>query len=62
MFSTFPASLPLLRYPIDHVLVSNAFRLVGLQRLEDIGSDHLPLLADLELPAKRRPNSGPSED
>lgn len=62
MFSTFPASLPLLRYPIDHVLVSNAFLLVGLQRLDDIGSDHLPLLADLELPAKRHADSGPSED
>ncbi|MFG0299731.1 MAG: endonuclease/exonuclease/phosphatase family protein [Phycisphaerales bacterium JB047] len=49
MFSTFPASLPLLRYPIDHVLVSASFRLVRLIRLDDIGSDHLPLLVDLEL-------------
>lgn len=49
MFSTFPASFPFVRYPIDHVLVSESFRIVQLKRLADIGSDHLPLLADLEL-------------
>lgn len=48
MFCTFPASTPFLRYPIDHVLVSESFRLIRLARLENIGSDHLPLLADLE--------------
>ena len=46
-YNTFPASWPFLRYPIDHVLVSPSFRLAGLDRLENIGSDHLPLLADL---------------
>lgn len=50
MYSTFPASLPLLRYPIDHVLVSASFQLLHLMRLGSIGSDHLPLLTDLEIP------------
>lgn len=50
MYSTYPASTPLLRYPIDHVLVSPSFKLLGLRRLEPIGSDHLPLLADFEIP------------
>lgn len=50
MYNTFPAAYPFLRYPIDHVLVSDAFELVEMRRLENIGSDHLPLLADLVLP------------
>jgi endonuclease/exonuclease/phosphatase (EEP) superfamily protein YafD len=49
MYNTFPAAYPFLRYPIDHVLVSDAFELVELRRIESIGSDHLPLLADLVL-------------
>lgn len=50
VLGTFPARWPLLRYPIDHALVSRALRLVMLKRLAPIGSDHLPLLLDLELP------------
>ncbi len=49
MYSTFPASWPFVRYPIDHVLVSASFRLVQLSRLEHIGSDHLPLGVELTL-------------
>ncbi len=48
-FNTFPARLPLLRYPIDHVLVTESFTVSCLSRLKNIGSDHLPLLADLHL-------------
>ena len=48
-FNTFPARRPLLRYPIDHVLVTRALRVARLERLNDIGSDHLPLLADLRV-------------
>lgn len=51
-FNTFPVRKPLLRYPIDHVLVSNSFRVSRLSCLEDIGSDHLPLLADLHFTAQ----------
>ncbi|MFC7478143.1 endonuclease/exonuclease/phosphatase family protein [Dankookia sp. GCM10030260] len=46
--TTFPTWLPEpLRVPIDHVLVTPGFRLLGLRRLIDIGSDHLPLFAAL---------------
>tara|TARA_A100000171_G_scaffold162_1_gene256 strand:+ start:5862 stop:6914 length:1053 start_codon:yes stop_codon:yes gene_type:complete len=55
MFNTFPASYPFLRYPIDHVLVSDTFKLIDIRRIENIGSDHLPLLADLELPKRTIP-------
>ncbi|MBO6513547.1 MAG: endonuclease/exonuclease/phosphatase family protein [Phycisphaerales bacterium] len=48
-YNTFPARIPLLRYPIDHVLVTRAFCVSHLARLEDIGSDHLPLLTDIHI-------------
>ena len=48
-YSTFPAHWPLCRYPIDHVLVSPRFRLVRIDRLEPIGSDHLALIAEFRL-------------
>jgi endonuclease/exonuclease/phosphatase (EEP) superfamily protein YafD len=47
-FLTFPAWLPApLRFPIDHVLFTAGFRLLAVEVLPDIGSDHLPLLARL---------------
>ena len=48
-YSTYHARRPLLRYPIDHVFVSGSFRVPMLACLDDIGSDHLPLLAELQL-------------
>lgn len=49
MFSTFHASFPLLRWPLDHVFHDKRFTLVRLQRLRSIGSDHFPVLAELQL-------------
>lgn len=47
-FLTFPAWLPSpLRFPIDHVLFTPGFRLLAVEVLPDVGSDHLPLLARL---------------
>lgn len=52
MFSTYPASKPLLRYPIDHVFVSEGFLVGGLRREIAPGSDHLAMFADLSLTTK----------
>lgn len=49
LFSTYPASRPLLRFPIDHVFVSDGFRVRDLRRETAPGSDHLAMFADLEL-------------
>jgi endonuclease/exonuclease/phosphatase (EEP) superfamily protein YafD len=47
-FLTFPTWLPApLRFPIDHVLSTPEFRLLAVEVLPDVGSDHLPLLARL---------------
>ncbi|MFN3847239.1 MAG: endonuclease/exonuclease/phosphatase family protein [Paracoccaceae bacterium] len=48
MFSTFHASYPLLRWPLDHVFHDKRFTLVQLRRLRSIGSDHFPVFAELQ--------------
>lgn len=45
MFSTFHAKYPMLRWPLDHIFVTEHFTLVSMQRLEAFGSDHFPILA-----------------
>ena len=47
MFSTFHANYPVLRWPLDHVFVSEHFTLDSMQRLDAFGSDHFPILATL---------------
>lgn len=48
MFSTFHANYPLIRWPLDHIFHERSFTLVHLQRLRHIGSDHFPVLAELQ--------------
>jgi endonuclease/exonuclease/phosphatase (EEP) superfamily protein YafD len=47
LFSSYNANNPLFRFPLDHVFHSNDFRLVKLHRLRKIGSDHFPILIEL---------------
>lgn len=47
LYTTFNVSVPLLRYPLDHIFYSKEFGLLWLKKLEDIGSDHYPLLIAL---------------
>lgn len=47
LFNTYNVSVPLLRYPLDHIFHSREFGLLSLKKLEDIGSDHYPLLIRL---------------
>jgi endonuclease/exonuclease/phosphatase (EEP) superfamily protein YafD len=48
-FNTFPANYPfLLRWPLDHVFHDDSLTLVSLRCLPNIGSDHLPVLAELQ--------------
>ncbi len=48
-FSTFHAEHWWLRYPLDHVFHSEHFALRELRRLDPVGSDHFPMLIELEL-------------
>ena len=47
---SWPADIPLLRVPIDHVLVSPGIAVLNRRLGPDIGSDHLPVIADLQVP------------
>ena len=44
---TWPTSFPLLGIPIDHVLLSSGFEAVDYLRGRDIGSDHFPVIVDI---------------
>ncbi|WP_221406438.1 endonuclease/exonuclease/phosphatase family protein [Marivirga sericea] len=48
-FSSFHAKHSLARWPLDHVFCSGHFRLQKMKRMENIGSDHFPILLQLHL-------------
>lgn len=56
LYNSYNAKNPLFRYPLDHVFHSSHFRLVSLERLPYVGSDHFPMLVELsyEPDARRR--------
>lgn len=47
LYNTYSVFVPLFRYPLDHIFYSGEFGLLTLKKLEDIGSDHFPLLIGL---------------
>lgn len=59
-FATFPAQAPLLGWPLDHLFVTPEFSVRSLSVLEDVGSDHLPIHAELCL-AGRAPGTAVPE-
>lgn len=62
-FPTFPATVPLLRFPLDYVFYSDDFTLVSIERLGDIESDHYPMFIEIELsPEKKDQQEAPSTD
>lgn len=48
-YNTFHARYPIVRYPLDHTFHSEHFRVRRLDVLRYIGSDHYPVLAELQL-------------
>jgi endonuclease/exonuclease/phosphatase (EEP) superfamily protein YafD len=60
-FNTYPVKYPFLRFPIDHVFLSSHFSVLRLKTLEDIGSDHLPMLIDVYLESQSLKASGDSK-
>lgn len=62
-FSTYHASHRWLRWPLDHVFISDHFRLRRLELQPHVGSDHFPILADLSFePAGRDRQDAPEEE
>jgi endonuclease/exonuclease/phosphatase (EEP) superfamily protein YafD len=50
---TWPTIIPFMRIPIDHCLVSRDIRVTGVRAGPFVGSDHYPLIVDLEIPARQ---------
>lgn len=49
LFNTYSVFVPLFRYPLDHVFYSKHFGFVKLDKLKAIGSDHYPVLLEVNL-------------
>ncbi len=65
-YATFPADFPVLGWPLDQLFISPEISVRSLQILGNVGSDHLPLGAELCLAgaasAGRQPASPTAED
>ncbi|HEY0008358.1 MAG TPA: endonuclease/exonuclease/phosphatase family protein [Tepidisphaeraceae bacterium] len=46
-YNSYNANSRIFRFPLDHVFHSDEFRLVHLQRLDHVGSDHFPIMIEL---------------
>ncbi|MBC2776930.1 endonuclease/exonuclease/phosphatase family protein [Parasphingopyxis marina] len=46
-YATYPASWPAFRWPLDHLFFSEEFALSALETGEPVGSDHLPVHAEI---------------
>jgi endonuclease/exonuclease/phosphatase (EEP) superfamily protein YafD len=58
LYNSFHANHAWLRYPLDHVFLTRHFTLVELHRLPHVGSDHFPILAEVEY----SPHDAPHND
>jgi endonuclease/exonuclease/phosphatase (EEP) superfamily protein YafD len=63
LFSTLHAGYPPMRWPLDHVFHSESLEVVELRRLDYVGSDHFPILAELAVvPGAAARQDEPEED
>jgi endonuclease/exonuclease/phosphatase (EEP) superfamily protein YafD len=49
MYNTFHAQYPLLRWPLDHIFISQHFVLEKLKVHREIGSDHFPISTSIQM-------------
>ncbi|MBP3944116.1 endonuclease/exonuclease/phosphatase family protein [Sphingobacteriaceae bacterium WQ 2009] len=50
--NTFHAHYPLMRFPLDHIFVSDDFKLKHFQRKHNFDSDHFPIYTELQYEAR----------
>lgn len=62
LFNTFSANHWYARWPLDHVFVSRHLKVVDIQRLPNIGSDHFPLMVELAVTNDKQPESVAEEE
>ncbi len=62
-FNTFHAGHWFLRWPLDHVFVSDHFRVKRVERLPNVGSDHFPIFVEFSYePNGKHEQSGPAKE
>jgi hypothetical protein len=57
-YNTFSANSRVFRFPLDHVFHSAHFKLVELQRLRHVGSDHFPMLIEVSYEPEAKAEQG----
>jgi len=60
-YNTFSATMPWMRWPLDHLFHDARFRLVEMARLNKIGSDHFPMWFVLALTGDALPGTLPEQ-
>jgi endonuclease/exonuclease/phosphatase (EEP) superfamily protein YafD len=60
-FNSFNAKFWWMRFPLDHVFHSRDFTLQRIERLDDVGSDHFPMLIELQHEPTRKREQQPLE-
>ena len=53
-FNTFNVNSWIMRWPLDHLFVSEHFKLIEIERGNDVGSDHFPLYVKLSLEPEKK--------
>lgn len=53
LFNTYNVFIPLFRYPLDHFFYSKHFGFIRLERLKAIGSDHYPMVIEVNLKSNK---------
>jgi endonuclease/exonuclease/phosphatase (EEP) superfamily protein YafD len=66
-YNTFHAEHPLMRWSLDHIFHSSHFKLININRLPKIGSDHFPIFVHLYLDVtapevQEKPDSSAEEE
>jgi len=59
MFNSFDARYWFLRWPLDHIFLSQDFELVSIERQQFVGSDHFPMFYRLALTSTDRNDTPP---
>lgn len=54
-YNSFDARFWFLRWPLDHIFHSPHFKVIEINRLEHVGSDHFPMFYELALTDQERP-------
>ncbi len=53
-YNTFHAKVPLFRWPLDHIFHSSHFKLISMERADQVNSDHFPVYINLSYEPEKK--------